>query len=168
MAGIFVFDASSFVDMKWRFPRDLTDELLARFVVMSKEGRWHSVGEVYRELEEKADFILTWAKANRGLFPEPDEELLRLAKEVLRHCPDLVDPEEEGPQADAYLVAQAIKLSRAQGADLFSKDEKVWVVTQEARNRKKRRIPDACQQFGLGAIDIFGFLDTEGIKTGIK
>ena len=106
------------------------------------EGDLVAPREVLRELEEKEDELLGWARRNRKMFFDLDAEQQQLVKGILRKYPNLVDSSKSIPDADPFVVALGKK--------------KYTVVTSErARGLGgSMKIPDVCAREDIKCISL--------------
>jgi hypothetical protein len=164
LAVFYVFDSSPMIDMKWNFPPEWNAQLLSRFAKMARERRWISVGQVLAELIEKDDDLAKWAREHRDYFPEADEPTQDIVRDILLRFPRLIIPEKEIPDADPFVIAEALPRSRVAADDLFAAETKMVVVSQERTKRDRPTIPSVCEYYGLTYCNLFAFLRSEGIQ----
>ena len=67
----YVFDTSPFVNMFRYYYRSAFPSLWERFDTLIEEEQIVSTREVLREIEDRDDDLLRWAKNNDGLFTMP-------------------------------------------------------------------------------------------------
>lgn len=168
MAAIYVFDSSALVDIKWKFPPDWTAQLLDLFAKMARDGRWTSAGQVLAELAEQEDTLLEWAQDHRDYFPVADEPTQEIVREILRRFPRLVVSDKEIPDADPFVVAEALKRVRAIREELFATTLEFTVVSQERIRADRPTIPSVCKHYDVPCTNLFGFLKNEGIGLNLR
>jgi hypothetical protein len=108
----YVVDASAFIDLRIRYPKDVFTGVWNRISDLAKQQRLISPAEVKRELQGKADEVLQWAKMRRSVFRKLDQSQMRIVREILQRFPDFVDPNKPVREADPFVVALAIAKSR--------------------------------------------------------
>jgi len=142
----YCFDTSSFIQLK-EYPNDVFLTLWANLEDFIQKGLFIAPRAVFEELKQQDDMISRWAKKNRCLFKELDQEQTTEVSNIVRQFPLLVDTDKTVEDADPFLIA----LAKVYG----------WtVVTQERPRRSpdaKPKIPDVCEYFNIRSIDVFGF-----------
>ena len=164
MGSLYVFDASSLVQMRWKLPPEWCEQMLDRFAVMASGGRWISVGQVLTELREQEDYLAEWAVSHRELFPEANEQTQTIVREILRRFPRLVIPDKETPDADPFVIAEALRRTRSSEAELFTAGPGTIVVSEERIKPDRPTIPSVCQHYNIDHTNLFGFVKEEGIR----
>lgn len=102
------------------------------------------IDKVYAELERKDDFAHNWLKARKErAVVKCDNSVILKASEIIKQFDKLIDPDSEHEQADPYLIAHALL-------------NNFVIVTAETRvqppiqkNRKKDKIPNVCDHYGV-------------------
>jgi hypothetical protein len=160
---IYVVDTSSLVNVQRTYPRAVFPGLWQQLTGLAGSGRLISTREVFNELKEGADDeILGWAKAQKSMFQDPDDEQIAVAREIVNdpRFGQLFDIDAEMPEADPFVIALAFRLQRR---DAMSLTEYV-VVADEARAKpgKKPKIPNVCAEYGLECIGILEMCLREG------
>jgi hypothetical protein len=147
----YCMDASAFIDLRVRYPKDVFPGVWNRVSDLAKERRLISPAAVQRELKGKADEILQWAKMRRRVFQRLDGVQQRIVREILLRFPNLVDPNKPVPDADPFVIALALAKNRQAGLLPAA-----WiVVTQEKMSASGRpRIPNVCAAFSVRCIDM--------------
>ncbi len=156
----YCMDASAFIDLRVRYPKDVFPGIWNRVSDLAKERRLISPAAVQRELKGKADEVLQWAKMRRRVFQRLDATQQRIVRDILAQFPNLVDPNKPVPDADPFVIALAI--ARNQQVGFFP----AWVVvTQEKSTLCGRpRIPNVCATFSLRCIDMLEMFRQEKWK----
>lgn len=132
-----------------RFP-----SLWEKFNGLKQEGLLFSVREVYNEIEKKQDDLLEWAKNNKTLFLNPTSEELFFIREIFKvpHFQSLIANKNllnGNPAADPFLIACA-------------KIHEAIVITTEKHKPNAAKIPNVCNHFGVGCMDLEEFMEEEG------
>lgn len=131
------------IDRQWEFGDILLDLIGRRELLFPSQ--------VHRELTDPQlirhpDMPGAWtARAWRLMKPHPAPKDVTV-REVLRAHPDIIDVDAQQDQADPYVVALAIELSRA--------GETVKVVVDEGETRA---LQAACRTFGIDVEDLSQF-----------
>ena len=140
--GAYCIDTSALIDLRIHYPRDIFASLWKNLERLVSEGNLVAPREVLKEIEQKDDELLDWARKNRRLFVDLDFEQQRLVSNLLKKYPTLVDPSKSIPDADPFIVALGKK--------------NYVVVTQEKTGgfRGIVRIPDVCAREGVKCISL--------------
>jgi hypothetical protein len=80
---LYVFDTSSFVELFKFYPKRFPS-LFKAFGEIVADGRLISVREDYREIEERADALTDWAKANKSIFHDLTPEEAQAVAEIFK------------------------------------------------------------------------------------
>jgi hypothetical protein len=151
----YVFDTSSFQILKDFYPSRFPT-FWNNFDDAVSDGLIISVREVFGELSKwnVPDWLLEWARANRGIFLTPDQAETQFVSEIFRvpHFRSLVGGKERlqaRPVADPFVIDRA-------------RIRECSVVTQEQGKPNAARIPNVCGHFGIGSINFEGFLTDMG------
>ena len=122
-----------------------------------KQKIMFSTDVVYKEINRyrgKNDIVKKWAKSRKkSFFISPDEETWRLAQDVVKKFPELIDKKKlqtGEPQADPFLIA----LAKSEGAA---------IVTQE-RKELPNRIPMVALHYKVQCIDLYAFFEERKLK----
>jgi hypothetical protein len=151
-ALVYVFDASTWMNLNRHMPADLVPGVWDLVDSMGKAGRLFSPQEVRIEILQGNDQLVPWAKARDFLFRDSDAAVQAAATRVLATCTGLVNPSATRGTGDPFVVAAAIVA-------------KAVVVTDEARKGDPcRKIPDACDQNGVRALFRLDWLRELGVK----
>ena len=152
---IYVFDTSSLVVINHYYPHAFPT-FWARLDELVNQGIITSTREVYNELQNFTDRpnTLAWAKNNKALFEIPTPDELRFVAQILAipRFQALIGEKNRlkgTPVADPFVVATA----RVRGA---------VVVTQEVEKQNAAKIPNVCKHFGIGCINLAGFMQGQG------
>ncbi len=130
--GAYCIDTSALIDLWKHYPCDVFTGLWKNLERMVSEGDLIAPDEVLKELEQKDDELLVWAKGNKKMFIDLTAEQQQLVKGILKKYPSLVDPSKSIPDADPFVVALG---------------KKNYTVVTSERLRKPggpMKIPDAC------------------------
>jgi predicted nucleic acid-binding protein len=131
-------DTSAWLDGWVRYyPPDVFPTLWGNLEAVVTAGDINCSEEVYVETSKKADELHEWIKDRKEMLVPLTPEIQRIAADLLRRYPRLVDTLKGRSQADPFVVATAI-------------ETKSVVVTGEVRtgNLTKPRIPDVCEATG--------------------
>lgn len=130
---VYCIDTSAWLDGWLRdYPPDVFPSLWERLASCVDEGLLVCSEEVYVELEKKDDGIHDWLKERKKVVVLLDENIQRIASELLESHPRLVDTHRNRSQADPFVIATAIHLGAV-------------VVTGETKGKlDSPKIPDVC------------------------
>ena len=102
----------------------------------------------------KDDRLKKWARLHKKrFFISPDKETWRLAQDIIKKLPDLLDKKKlqtGEPDADPFLIA----LAKSEGAT---------IITQE-RKDLPNRIPMVASHYGVKSIDLYEFFEERKLK----
>lgn len=150
-----LFDSNSFRVIGNYYP-DVFPSFWTEFDKAVRAGSVGSVREVQKELElqNPVDHLIQWCDGNKPVFPAPTEDEMHAVADIfaVAHFQQLIGEKQRlrgSPVADPFLVARA----RVIGAT---------VVTEEALKPNAAKIPNVCQHFGIGFMDVRTFLQERG------
>ena len=135
--GAYCIDTSALIDL-WRlYPRDIFAGLWKHIERLVSERNLIAPLEVLKELGQKDDELLGWARKNRKMFIDLDPEQQQLVRDMLKKYPALVDSGKSIPDADPFVVALGKK--------------NYIVVTHEKTGGfgGSVKIPDVCAREGI-------------------
>jgi hypothetical protein len=103
----YCIDTSALIDL-WRryYPPDIFQSLWKDIEKLVYQGFIIAPQEVLKEIKKQDDELLEWAKRNRKMFKDLDEDQLKEVKVIVKDFPNLIDPNKE-VDADPFLVALA-------------------------------------------------------------
>jgi hypothetical protein len=152
---LYLLDANTLIDAN----RDYygigqVDEYWEWLVHFGEQGRIKIPLEIYEELKSGSDAVAAWAKDEKTeaalvLSEEVDIDLVRRVTEQ-GYASDLTDIEIEEIGRDPFLIAYA----------LSEPANRVIVTTERSKpkaQRKNRKVPDVCAQFGIRSCNAFTF-----------
>jgi len=155
----YVVDTDILITLLTFYPKDkptfkaLWDEIEN----LIKQKMLFSTDVVYKEINKyrgKNDVVKKWAKSHKkSFFISPDEETWRLAQDVVKKFPDLLDKKKlqtGEPQADPFLIA----LAKSEGAT---------IITQE-RKDLPNRIPMIALHYKVESKDLYEFFEERKLK----
>ena len=142
----YCFDTSAFIDLRNSYPNDVFSTLWDNIASLISSGHLISPYQVLRELEQKDDGLLGWAREHNIMFRDPDQRQQQLVTDIQEQFPDLVDINKMIDDADPFVIALA-------------KCEQYRVVTMEkmGASSKKPKIPDVCRHFGVKCVALVPF-----------
>lgn len=148
---IYIFDCNSFSVLKNFYPPTFPT-LWDRLSLLAESGSIQSVAEVQRELknDNRAQFILDWAKEQKEIFHKPSNEELLFVREILSvpHFQMLINQKailKGTPAADPFVIAAA-------------KIKNAVVVTEEELKPNAAKIPNVCKHYGIRCINLAEFM----------
>jgi len=153
--SFYVVDTNIFMDWQVRYyPTDIFNSLLKSLETLIAGERFVAPALVHEELDKVGtDELSKWAMEHPGIWVK-NAEILGEAVAIQGRFPGLLDPKAEYEEADAYVIALAIKRNGI-------------VVTSEtpaAEKRKPKRefyIPDVCREIGVPCINLLGLMHRE-------
>lgn len=140
-------DASSFFELKIRFPKDVFPSVWERVEELIRAGRLISAKEVLREIETGRDELVRWTKTRKQIFLDPLSPELELVKDILKNFPHLGSPWKQTHHADPFIIALAKLKNDTEPPHLYEKKRYV-VVTEESQNNPNR-IPSVCRHYNV-------------------
>lgn len=156
---IYCIDTSSLMEMVRQYPKSRFPSLWQKIDSLVEAGRLIAPREVFKEIKQGEDSLVEWAKNKRKMFKSLDAEQAKAASTILSLCPALINPLNERPQADPFLIA----LAQAEGGSgprkLFG--AKYIVVTQEGRTNPNK-IPQVCKRLGIECSRLLDLFEREG------
>jgi hypothetical protein len=150
----YCIDTSSLIHA-WRrdYPPDVFQSLWTHLDGLIQAGRLYSPVEVLLELERGGDEIHQWAKAHGEMFLEVDKEVEKTVGRIVDAFPAFLPAtSSDGAWADPYVVAFAVTRG--------------WVVVTGEKaagpGSKRVKIPNVCQELGVGCICFLDLIRGEG------
>jgi hypothetical protein len=160
--NVYCFDSSALMDM-WNtmYPPDVFGVVWTALEEAIAAGAAIAPKEVLREIEDGRDELVPWAKRNKQMFIEEDEELYEVAHQVAHTYPNLIDAGKNGIDADPWIIALASQRNAI-------------VITHEKKTGHKKfgmkeprvKIPDVCDFMGLKRATVAEFLRDRGVRLG--
>ncbi len=152
VALLYVFDTSSLVELFKFYPKRFPS-LFKAFDEIVADGQLISVRECYREIEERADTLTDWAKANKSVFHDLTPAEAQAVAEIfkIKHFQQSLEQKKllkGGPFADPFLIAKGKVLGTA-------------VVTQEKGKPNAAKIPNICAHFSVESMNLEMFMEAE-------
>ena len=157
---IYIFDSCALITMFYHYYESRFPTLWNSFNKMVSDGNIISVKEVFREItyrpslpKKQADRLLNWAKNNKEIFKPTDETEGDFIKEIFKieHFRQIISVKEikRGfPVADPFVIARACTY---QGC----------VVTEEIFKPNGAKIPNICNHFKIGCVNLENFMKKE-------
>ena len=150
---MYVIDTSVISALHRNYYRSRFPSLWERFDKMVVEGRFTSVRESLRELEDRGGESLEWAAAHSELFMTPDAKEGAFVASIyaVEHFQANFEKQKllrGGRNADPFLIARAACI---QGT----------VLTMEQFKANGAKIPNICEHFKVPCLDLQGFMEKE-------
>jgi len=158
---IFCIDSSSFIYLHRFYPPDFSKDIWNEFEVLFDQDKIISHIIVFEELttsSKNKDDLTKWIIPKRKYFKDYSLKQVYYVSQIINRFPGLIDPGREKDQADPWLIALAIE--EQSQIQLFNPKQKLIVVNEESKN-KPQKIPDICNHYGLGhlnLLELFKFL----------
>ena len=159
--SVYLIDNDALIRMNY-MPPGAFPSAWALLEKIATEGRLIICKAVWEEYTN--DTYKPWFEARKSIFlkdysPEQFECLAAIGE----YCGAFVDSAKPGNDADQPLVALAMAINDSSGGCFASGP--ATVVTFEKRSQQgshKVKIPDACDFFGIEAIDLYQMIEREG------
>jgi hypothetical protein len=151
---MYVFDNSPLSSLFKNYYRKRFPSLWKNFDALVAEGALVSTREALREIEDSSIIELReWAKDNQGLFAVPTAAEGAFVARIyaVPHFQQNIEQQKllkGGRNADPFVIARASV-------------EKRTVVTMEKFKPNAAKIPNICQQFGVGCMTLEEFMEAE-------
>lgn len=148
----YCFDTSAFIESWVRhYPPGTFQRLWQQVDELIFQERLFTSEEVLDELSRRDDDVHAWVKARAVAVCLPlDEQVQAAVTDILSRFPGLVGVSATRNRADPWVIATAIV------HDLV-------VVTYEGRgSRRKPKIPDVCDNYGVDCISMVPLIQREG------
>ncbi len=152
---VYCIDTSILIDLK-KYPRDIfgvwesIEDLVAKGLAIAPR-------QVREELKKWDDELYQWAVRQRRMFKALTREQTKCVAAIVGEFPELAHTERRVEAADPFVIALALAEKRE---SLFGTD--YAVVTSEGWKPGKKKIPNACERFGLRCLGLFDFMRAEG------
>jgi len=168
----FLLDANILIEAHKRYYGfDLCPGFWTAMILQHKADRVFSIDRVKEELtptqkRKSHDKLFRWTKqkAPKGFFKKTDAEA------IAEQFGKIIQWVENNPQYKIEAKAEFVKVADG-WLIACAKAEGMIVVTDEVYDnniRKKVKIPNVCQQFGVEYINTFDMLRELGVKFGLK
>lgn len=149
----YVVDSDALINLFRHYPQDIFKQLWINFDVLIKNGNIISSSEVLKEIGGRTDALSKWAKRNGVIFIKPSSVELDAVKDILAipEFQSIIKPNPstaEKPIADPFIIAQA-------------KCRDCILVTDEKLKQNKIRIPNVCEHYGIGYLNLHDFFREE-------
>jgi hypothetical protein len=119
--------------------------------------------EVKEELLDNE--LKKWIRNKKKMFIKPDEEQIKMVKDILKKFPFLAKLEKlGGPNADPWIIALAIILKNKKDQTLFPEEYDEYIILTEESKNKPNRIPAVAEQYGIESINLRELFQKEGWK----
>lgn len=166
---IYCFDTSAFVTLSRTSENiiEMPQTLWKHLENMMKTGDIISHRLVFEEISsgtKNPDFITKWVADKREYFlPRTDMQIAQIPQ-IVQKFPSLIDYQQEREQVDPWLIALAIE--KSEEANLF--EVNVCVVVSQENPNSSKKIPAACNAFGIGHLSLRQFFDEIGLRTKLS
>lgn len=150
----YIFDTGVLVDLKRHYFSDVFVSLMRNVEGLISSGSIISSSEVYKELSQREDEALDFAKRHRGIFLQPTIDEMRTIIEINEKHPELVKVKNlmsGRPVADPFVIAQA-------------RHNNATLITQETFKPNSHNIPNVCNDLNISCTNLRGFFELEDWK----
>ncbi len=139
---VYNFDASALIVLSHTYPINRFSPLWEDIEILFEQKRAYVVREAYEEIVAKNDEIAAWLKAKETTAViDPGEEDYKMASQIIAKHPSLEDEDATKTRADAYVMAHSLQ----HGTKVVT-DER---VASSGKNKKKAKIPNVCDEYGI-------------------
>jgi hypothetical protein len=160
----YVIDSSSLIELNRRYPIDVFPSLWVRVEKLIEKELLISHNEVLKEVSLMDDSLKKWARKQKKLFRELNEEQINIVREILKKYPSLSRSDNETAAADPFIIALAVELQRDPQNTLFTTLKGRIIVTEEKLRGNKIKIPFVCKDYNIECINIIEMCRLEGWK----
>ena len=149
---VYVVDTSSWLSIEGH---PAQNRILSRLFELASAGKIKIPPEVLDELERISD-IAAWVNQHKELLIERntgDVEYLLLGGRIAHEFPAMAGARGRRNKADPWVIATAIIANNPH--------IRTVVCNETLANRPNRKIPTACQKYGIGCFPLFNMLSRE-------
>ncbi len=157
----YIIDTSSLIELNKHNPIDVFPTVWDKLRSFSKGGYLIAPTEVFSEVKEGDDELVSWSKQNMNLFQPPTEKQIEILKDILKKYPASVK-ERRKYDADAWVIALALERKVSNQKEISERNR--IVVTEERLDGEKIKIPLVCNKYGIDSINIIKMFRIEGWK----
>jgi hypothetical protein len=152
---VWCLDTSALVN-PWNktYPPDVAPGYWEGLVRILAENRLVASEEVRNEIEQVADDLLAWTKANITYWYPITDAVQNIVRRVMASHPKLVDARKGRSRADPFVIGSAA----AAGATV--------VTTEEHGTVGKPKIPYVCEAYKIRSVTVLEFIRAEAIPLG--
>jgi hypothetical protein len=164
-ALFYVIDTSALIKMKYDYPISKKKSLWEKCDELIDERRLGAPETVLIELKRRDDDLHKWAKERQSDLFYDESSCTECQQDIINKNEGLVDSRRQYEQADVAVIALARK-RRSKPALTYTG---VCVVTEEILPlpnpwRKRKTIPEVCNNYGLHCIQAEEMISREGWK----
>lgn len=156
MAWTYVIDTSALIDMAEAYPESAFPGVWESLGCLAKAGRARAPMQVFEEIH-RPESLHQWCVDNKAMFRPIGPSTWRIASQVTKKFPKLVDSDIPRQQADPFIIAMAVALKGS-----LSSDDPL-IITHEDSHRLNK-IPSVAESFGVESDRMTGIFDREGWK----
>lgn len=145
---IYVIDTSSLIELNQWYPSSNFPSFWQKVETLIEAGRLKAPIQVLNEIKRKDDDISKWCNDMRNkLFVNDNEEIRRIANNILENNPRLLNPYKPNKDecADPYVVALAIYLKQ-----YTIQQPEIVVITEDYR--RNCSLSNVCKEKGINPI----------------
>lgn len=165
---IYCIDTGVLIYSHQNFPESKMPELWEHLSDVLNEGNVISHEAVYGEItgtRRGTGDLEVWVEKHKHIFRPITDIQTTFLPAIFAKFSKLLQPELEREQADAWLIALLLELTKADG--LFGTKSRYRLVTTE-NPASSTRLPAACRHFGLQHCSHFDFFEEVGIKFAVS
>lgn len=167
---VYIFDTNAFLSLHNHHTQviELPQQLWDLLAQMMQSGEIIShifvYDEIVNEKAEHPDMLTQWLIPRKHCFHKDTPEQAVMVGEIVEKFPKLIDPAHEKEQADPWIIAQAVLLTRQ--PEFFAEIEYI-VVTQEKKT-SPQKIPAACSKYKIKSMNLKEFFEAKNISIGLR
>lgn len=158
-SNFYIIDTSSLIELNKHNPKDVYPGPWKKIEHLIRSDRLVAPKEVFNEIQEIDDSLLSWVKSQNKLFIPPTLRQIEIVKDILKEYPAIIKINRRY-DADPWVVALAVELATDLQETLLT--IKRIVVTEEKLRGNKIKIPFVCEKYTIEAVDIIDMFRTEG------
>ncbi len=151
---IYIVDTSSWLLVS---KHSKSNRILYLLTNLLNEGRLKSRSQVFDELNRVEPLVSSWLTINKGEIIEnqkTDLDYIRCVNEISDAFPSMVGVRKNKEKADPHVIALAL-------SGVLDVPVCIVVCEETTAKRPNRKIPTACQAFGIKAFGIMEMLRSE-------
>ncbi len=162
MGDKFLIDANVFITAhRQLYPFDIAPGFWEQLVEKAS-GKIIIIEEVQKEILKGQDILVEWYETEKTKFQIlgiPDQDVIESYKKIINSVNDNEQYKQSvkdkfASSADSWLCAHG----------LASGETIVTLEKYEAESKKKIKIPNVCEEFGINYIDLLQFMREIGIR----
>ncbi|MBU2589808.1 MAG: DUF4411 family protein [Nanoarchaeota archaeon] len=148
----YIIDSCSLIELNRKYPMVVFPGIWKNMEKLINDGLLVSPKEVLSEIEKGDDEVKEWAKKQKKLFKELNENQINIVKDILKKYPSLAKSNSLTPVADPFVIALAVEMENDPQTTLIEIIKKRIIVTEESLSGNKIKIPFVSHKYGIECI----------------